>query len=85
EQLGELLSQVEQAYGSQFPGEGEEYRPETIEEERLSAADEKRIEKLFEQAAKDRSMAFELKQELDRLGAFKDYEDRFLDLFKTKE
>jgi hypothetical protein len=25
------------------------------------------------------------KQELDRLGAFKDYEDRFLDLFKKPE
>jgi hypothetical protein len=33
-------------------------------------------------AAKDRSKAFELKQELDRLGVFKEYEDRFLDLFK---
>jgi len=41
-----------------------------------------RIEKLFDQAAKDRSKAFELKQELDRLGVFKEYEDRFLDLFK---
>jgi uncharacterized protein len=26
--------------------------------------------------------AFELKQELDRLGVFKEYEDRFLDLFR---
>jgi hypothetical protein len=25
----------------------------------------------------------ELKQELDRLGVFKEYEDRFLDLFKS--
>jgi hypothetical protein len=37
---------------------------------------------LFNQANQDRSKAFELKQELDRLGVFKDYEDRFLDLFK---
>jgi len=29
-----------------------------------------------------RSKAFELKQELGRLGGFKDYQDRFLDLFK---
>jgi hypothetical protein len=40
---------------------------------------------LFERAVKDRSKAFELKQELDRLGVFKDYEDRFLDLFKKAE
>ena len=32
--------------------------------------------------ARDRAKAIELKQELDRLGVFKDYEDRFLDLFK---
>jgi len=32
--------------------------------------------------AKDRSKALELRQELDRLSVFKDYEDRFLDLFK---
>ena len=41
-----------------------------------------RIEELFERAANDRSKAFELKRELDRLGLFKRYEDRFLDLFK---
>lgn len=81
-QLGELLSQVEQAYGSQIPGGADVYRPEPVEEDRLNAADEKRIEGLFRQASSDRSKAFELKQELDRLGVFKEYEDRFLDLFK---
>ena len=45
----------------------------------------KRIEELFEEATRDRSKAFELKQELDRLGVFKEYEDRFLDLFKKAE
>jgi len=44
-----------------------------------------RIEQLFEQAASDRSQAYALKQELDRLGIFADYEDRFLDLFKDPE
>ncbi len=55
---------------------------EPVEEERLSPADNLRIERLFEDSTNDRSKAFELKQELDRLGVFKDYEDRFLDLFK---
>ena len=84
QQLGELLSQVEEKYGPQFPQQQEEesYRTEAVEEEKLNAADHQRIEQLFNQAAKDRSKAFELKQELDRLNAFKDYEDRFLDLFK---
>jgi len=82
QQLGDLLAQVEKTYGPQYPVEEEQYTPEPPEREQLSSADEKRIETLFEQAAKDRSKAFELKQELDRLGLFKDYEDRFLDLFK---
>jgi uncharacterized protein len=81
-QLGELLARVEQTYGPQSPAEEETYGPETAEEERVSSADRQRIEELFEQAVKDRSKAFELKQELDRLGFFKEYEDRFLDLFK---
>lgn len=84
-QLGELLEQVEQSYGSQFAGEEEEFRPEPVEEERLTPQDQRRIETLFENSAGDRSQAFELKQELDRLGVFKEYEDRFLDLFKKNE
>ena len=38
---------------------------------------------MFEQAALDPAKAFELKRELDRLRVFKDYENRFLDLFRT--
>lgn len=40
-----------------------------------------RIETLFLDAARDRSKALELKEELDRHGVFKVFEDRFLDLF----
>jgi hypothetical protein len=74
---------VEEAHGPQYAVEEEGYTPEPAEEERPSSADKQRIEGLFEQARKDRSKAFELKQELDRLGVFKEYEDRFLDLFRT--
>ncbi len=42
----------------------------------------RRVEELFAQAAADRSKAFELKAELDRLRLFTQYEDRFLDLFR---
>lgn len=82
ERLGELLAQVEEAYESRFPAAEEEYTPEAIEEPQIGAADYQRIEQLFALAEQDRSKAFELKRELDRLGAFKEYEDRFLDLFK---
>lgn len=48
----------------------------------ISDDEEHRIESLFDAASSDRSKAYELKQELDRLRAFADYEDRFLDLFR---
>jgi hypothetical protein len=86
QQLGELLAQVEEKFGPQFAQEQEEgYRAEPAEEAKIAPADESHIEQLFEQAQKDRAKAFELKQELDRLGVFKDYEDRFLDLFKKPD
>ncbi len=40
------------------------------------------IEALFKQTEQDRSKVGELKAELDRLDLFKEYEDRFLGLFK---
>jgi proteasome assembly chaperone (PAC2) family protein len=86
-QLGELLSEVEKKFSARQPGAEEEEEPEFgqfTEEPRLSPADNQRLETLFTQATSDRSKAFELKQELDRLGVFADYEDRFLDLFKKQ-
>lgn len=41
-----------------------------------------KIEVLFEQAKSDISKANELKHELDRWNVYKEYEDKFLDLFK---
>jgi proteasome assembly chaperone (PAC2) family protein len=78
QQLGALLSRVEKTLGTEPSAEEEA----ASEEERLGPAQQAQIEQMFEQAAEDRSKAFELKQELDRLGIFKEYEDRFLDLFK---
>lgn len=45
----------------------------------------RRIEALFHEARTDRSKAVELKEELDRLGIYPQYEDRFLDLFRRAE
>jgi proteasome assembly chaperone (PAC2) family protein len=49
---------------------------------RLNTRGKQHLEELFTIARNDRSKAYELKQELDRLQVFHDYEDRFLDLFK---
>lgn len=44
-----------------------------------------RIEALFEEARKDRTKAPQLKAELDRHGMFREYQDRFLDLWKRAD
>lgn len=85
QQLERLLTQMEQAYEQHQVVEEEASPPEPAERERVSARDRQQIEALFEQAAQDRAKAFELKQKLDRLGLFKEYEDRFLDLFKKPD
>jgi proteasome assembly chaperone (PAC2) family protein len=91
EQLGELLSQVEEQYRQQVAPqeeeEEEEAPPDAVEQPvpKMKTSDRRHIDQLFSAAAKDRSKAFELKQELDRLGIFKQYEDRFLDLFQKPE
>ncbi len=115
EQLGELLSRIEEQYGQQ-PGAGEG-DPDDDEGDEFGSDEEhiapggpaigggeegvgyqydepdepvpapavQQIEELFARAAGDRSKAFELKRELDQLGLFKQYEDRFLDLFKSRD
>jgi hypothetical protein len=49
---------------------------------RPSSSESQHVQQLFEEARRDRSRAYELKQELDRMGVFSEFEDRFLDLFK---
>jgi proteasome assembly chaperone (PAC2) family protein len=51
-------------------------------EKTLAAVDEEHLERLFLEARGDRTKAFFLKKELDRLGVFARYEDRFLNLFE---
>jgi proteasome assembly chaperone (PAC2) family protein len=83
--LGALFARMEQAISRQEPTTEDALSAERAEENRLDPEDEQRIERLFEQARKDRSKAYELKRELDRLGVFREYEDRFLDLFKRPD
>ena len=51
----------------------------------LDYATRRRIDAMFESAHENRDRAFHLKRELDRLGVFKQYEDRFLDLFRKAD
>jgi predicted ATP-grasp superfamily ATP-dependent carboligase len=86
QRLGEVLAQIEQAIRQQRIGEpaSEEVQVEDEEQPDLSVDDHQRLEALFAAATKDRSRAYELKRELDRLEVFDVYEDRFLDLFRDK-
>ena len=88
-QLGEFLAQIEQnlmrASTSHEAAEDREVGAMASEESKLSQSEEKNVERLFAESRVDRSKAYELKRELDRLGVFSTYEDRFLDLFKPRE
>lgn len=85
QQLGEILAKVEQRTHSQQGEAEQEFGFQLEAEPTLTDQDQDRIERLFMEAAEDRSKAYELKGELDRLGVFDEYEDRFLDLFKHPE
>lgn len=90
QKLGDLLEQVEQAMGQRASAEESEEEEATEsepeeEEEGIRLEDRRRIEQLFQRARQDRSAAYELKRELDRLGLYREHEDRFLDLFKKAE
>jgi hypothetical protein len=83
-QLGELLARIEAQLPDRSGDEEPEFSAEPTPDEPDPAVT-RRIEQLFQQASKDRSKAFELKQELDKSGRFKEYEDRFLDLFRKAD
>jgi proteasome assembly chaperone (PAC2) family protein len=84
--LGQLLAKMETEIEESRSGseENEDVPPEPVAEEEkgLAAKDKQHLEELFEQAIADRSKAYLLKNELDRLNVFKEYEDRFLNLFR---
>lgn len=52
---------------------------------KLPASVKEKIEKLFEASRSDIAQAHELKIELDRWNVYKEYEDRFLDLFRKQK
>lgn len=91
----ELMEQIRreaEERGETPPELPEEFEPDDETEadepeaqiESLDYATREGIERLFEASRKDRARASELKAELDKLGIFDQYEDRFLDLFKPK-
>lgn len=92
--MSDLLVQIEEAIHDQesfapvdADGDDDNTEPnEPVEPPRELTTDERNdLETLFEQAKVDRSKAYELKRELDRLGVFAQFEDPFLDLFEKPD
>lgn len=93
-ELGKLLEQLQSAASAQLgqvqqPPE-EEFSVADIDDgegpgdtDKLTPEERAHVERLFEAAETDRAKALGLKAELDRLGVFRHFENRFLDLFKS--
>jgi len=87
EEIGKLLDYLKM--GNQVAGPISEEDIERIENSlsqltKLPLSVKTKIEGLFSLARSDISKAAELKAELDKWNAYKEYEDRFLDLFKKR-
>ncbi len=89
--LGESVDLMEQQYElieerikDYIPSINKEENEEIseIEDEKVPHYVMEKIEKMFQQALKDKKLASELKKELDRWNLFELYENRFLDLFE---
>jgi proteasome assembly chaperone (PAC2) family protein len=85
--LEDFLRRMEKSMG-EGPlaiGEEEDDEQESPPQQVTGAKERQAVEELLKEARRDRSRAYSLKQELDRLGLFSEYEDKFLDLFKEAD
>ncbi len=89
EEINKLLDYLKVGPASGQPGPIGEEEIEKIKSAlsqltRLPVSIKEKIEKLFEQTKCDLTRAGGLKQELDKWNVYKEYEDRFLDLFRKR-
>lgn len=87
EQIGKLVEYLKapDQLGPIKDEEIERIKKELSAFTKLPKSARQKIERLFKEAQRDVSKAYELKRELDKWDAYKEYEDKFLDLFKKKE
>lgn len=88
EEINKLIGYIK----GEFPPTGplseedvEKIKKELAAFTKLPESARKKIEELFKLAAEDLTNAADLKRELDLWSVFKEYEDRFLDLFRKKK
>ena len=86
QEINKLLDYLKLGSGGQTAPIGEEeierIKKTLSQLTKLPTSMKEKIEKLFEQAKLDIAKANELKLELDKWNVYKEYEDRFLDLFR---
>ncbi len=87
EEIDKLIAYLKGEAAPQGPSPLSEEDIEKIKKDlatytKLPHSAREKIEEYFLRAEKDISQARELKEELDRWNVYKEYEDRFLDLFK---
>jgi proteasome assembly chaperone (PAC2) family protein len=80
--LKQLLEEHEKPISEE---EIDKIRKTLAAQSKIPESAKKKIEELFNLAKNDIAKANELKKELDIWNVYKDYEDRFLDLFRIKE
>ncbi len=82
--MEENMVVIEEKIREIFPMVLSEQEKESInmEDDKIPAYIIDKIERLFAEARRDRTLAERLKKELDRWNLYEHYEDRFLDLFK---
>jgi len=88
-EINKLLDYLKLGAGAQSGPIGEEeiekIKKTLSQLTKLPVSVKERIEKLFEVSKTDITKANELKAELDKWNVYKEYEDRFLDLFRKKK
>jgi uncharacterized protein len=84
--IGQQFALIEERIKQFVPNINKEEDEEIseIEDEKVPHYVMEKIEKMFQDASKNRMFANELKKELDRWNLFELYENRFLDLFEEK-
>jgi len=86
QQLALIEERIREFGSSTSKEEDQEADPEldAVDEEKVPQYVMEKIERMFIEAKADKSVAADLKKELDRWNLFELYENRFLDLFKDK-
>lgn len=84
-EMDQRMEMIEEKMREVFSGMEREEEPLKFAKTEIPKHIMQKIDQLFVEAREDKQKAYILKEELDRWDLYKDYEDRFLDLFKENQ